>query len=66
MKIEGVAIRVVSGKMMDEVFITCDNPYMNFCLHLPGEFAGKIKSGESLELIPGRSKAKAEVKPETK
>lgn len=49
MRIEGVVTRVISGKMLDEVFITCDDPYINVCVHLPGKYAGKIKSGDSIE-----------------
>jgi len=49
MKINNVNIRVervnTEGVKVDEVFITCENPYINICLHFTGDSAGQLESG---------------------
>lgn len=50
MRFENVNVRVERANVdnapdLDEVFITCNNPYLNQCIHLQGDFAGKIETG---------------------
>ena len=64
MKIENVNVKVnrlnSEGSKIDEVFVTCVDPHLNFAMYFQEEHFEKIESGiYTLEL----SKAVAEVKP---
>lgn len=35
-----------SGKPLEEVFVTADEPYLNFRFNLEGDYVGKVPTGQ--------------------